>query len=42
MSVKQTESQDKRRFRPNRTTTIISLSLAAFIFGPIVSLLYDY
>lgn len=42
MSLKQTESKDKRRFRPNRTTTIISLSLAAFIFGPIVSLLLVY
>ncbi|WP_246433289.1 CPBP family intramembrane glutamic endopeptidase [Vagococcus carniphilus] len=42
MSVKQTKIQNKRRFRPNRTTTIIILSLAAFILGPIVSLFLVY
>lgn len=42
MSKKQTAFKKKKRFRLNGPTTIISLSLGAFIFGPIVSLFLIY
>lgn len=38
MNKKQTLIQNKRKFKPNRAATIIALSLAAFIFGPVISL----